>query len=229
MSINVFDVTPEFIKEVITHFEPWYKDVDKGHGLKHVSEVMYLALDINKKLQLTARNDIIVIAAIAHDMFSFTDRELHHEKAAEYILTTEDTFITNYPYEDRLIISAAIREHRGSYKGKYTTIVSDIISAADRGKPNVKDIIKRIHNCSKDLRLQKGFKADFILDKNSTEEMFLERTLSHLQKKFGKNGYARYNYVYKLMFGYELENMQNIIETFGIKDINNMVSDIRCC
>lgn len=212
-----------FIRRVIEHFKPYYTGVDKAHGLSHVVKVMFLALKINKALNISRREDLIIIAAIAHDMFSYTHRETHHLEASRYISTTEDILISRLPTTDIIMISQAVAQHRASYDGPYYGWLSELISAADRGVPNLSSITRRVYSCAKDTSLI--FKTDnMVLTTESHEELYLERTLLHLKAKYGKNGYARYNNIYKRMFKNDLEKMQDYIVKLSIDDINVICS-----
>lgn len=205
-------------------FKPYYNDVDEGHNMKHVVNVMETALEINNVLNLTNRTDLIMIATIAHDMFSYTHRDKHHEKAYEFIMDIKYGMFKDISDDDRYIIARAVLEHRGSYKGEFYSSISELISAADRGAPNLNKIIKRIHVCSLDTTLV--FNTDDMqLTSESPEEDFLLRTYTHLLAKYSRNGYARYNDVYKKYYNTALEEMWIKIDTITLKDIKQIVSN----
>lgn len=212
---------------VIEHFKPFYENVDKSHGLEHVNEVTDLALEvcdkINEKYSYPISAYDVIVAGIAHDIFSYTDRDEHHTKAMEYIL--QDTgeiynYVTNQQH-----IACAVGEHRASYKGEYTSILSEIISAADRGRPNLHDIIKRVYECACDSTLV--FNLDKDIDTSiSIKDLKLKynqlikdgfssetaKTYVHLEEKYSRNGYARYNETYLLVFNNELQAMWKEID-----------------
>ena len=217
-------------KEVIKHFEHFYKDVDQAHGLSHVLAVTNLALDFNSKLGLDISEYDIIVAGISHDIFSFTHRNEHHTKARDYIL--QDTGAIYEYVDNKEHIAYAVGEHRGSYKGEYTSLLSELISAADRGLPTLSSIIKRIYQCAIDpnliFRVDKIGIPDMSLTNNKTlvdmvnrirsnnVDETLIKTYIHLYEKYSIGGYARYNDVYKKVYSQQLCDMWNEIERIGV-------------
>lgn len=220
----------EYKQLVINHFQKFYENVDLAHGLSHVKAVTNLALDINKRCNLNLSEHDIVVAGISHDIFSYTYRDEHHTKAKEYILQDSGDiykYVTN-----KKLIACAVGEHRGSYKGEFSSLLSEVISAADRGLPNLNSIIKRIHQCACDPSLI------FTIDKTGIPAMLLPnditlvdmhnkliedrfskefaKTYVHLYEKYSISGYGRYNQVYKQAFSDELCNMWIEIEKIAM-------------
>lgn len=206
-------------KEVVEWFRPYYADADEAHGLPHVVEVMELALKMNEKLSLYQDPKQIIVAAIAHDMYSFYHRNDHEVKASTFILEHRNEGLLNrFSKRSIQMISQAVLEHRASYKGEYSSVLSYLISAADIGKPDLRKIIKRIHTCSLDTRLI--FNTDDMqLTPDSTKEDFILRTYTHLKAKYAKDGYARYNLVYIRYFAEELNAMWDEIDRITLENI----------
>ncbi len=220
----------EYKKLVIEHFKEFYKDVDEAHGLTHVTAVTNLALDFNSKLKLGLSEYDIVVAGISHDIFSYTHRDEHHTKAKDYIL--QDTGEIYAMVDNKTQIAYAVGEHRGSFKGEYTSKLSELISAADRGLPNLTGIIKRIYQCAvnpnlvfsvdqfgiPDITLSNRITLLETHDKLLSEgvDPVLVKTFVHLYEKYSINGYGRYNSVYKNVYKEELCNMWEEIEKISV-------------
>jgi len=218
-----------FKQMVIEHFKPFYEKVDVAHGLDHVIEVMNTALAINHKLRLGISKHDIIVASIAHDIFSYTDRNEHHKKAQEYILSDVSTI---YDYvSDRESIAYAVGQHRASYKGEYNNKLSELISAADRGAPNIEKIIKRIYQCAIDPNLVfsidvKGI-PELVLPTgeslSDTYQLLIDtsftiaeaKTFVHLYEKYSVSGYARYNTVYNKYYNNEMLDFFITIENIA--------------
>jgi len=216
-----------YIKSVEEHFYSFYKDVDAAHGLPHVRAVKKLALEMNSNLDLGLPFEEIVIASIGHDIFSFKHRTSHHTAAGDYIEIDESPIYDNI--DDRTNIVNAIKEHRGSYTGSYSSPLSELISSADRGAPNLRNIIKRIHQCSNDPRLtmrnilaEAGTNimfsdkaGDNLKDKSDalriTHGEIVYKTFIHLVEKYSIYGYARHPKIYTEYFKDELCDMYDEI------------------
>lgn len=225
----------KFIDEVKEHFSKFYENVDVAHGIPHVKEVMRLALSMNDLLDLKLPFKEIVIASISHDIFSFSKRDTHHIDAGDYIQTDVSTIYDDI--EDRTNIVNAVKEHRGSYTGEYSSLLSELISSADRGTPRLRNIIKRIHQCSNDPRLTmrnnlatngvnivfSDKPGDNLKDKSDalriTYGEIVYKTFIHLVEKYSIYGYARYPNIYRTYFKDELcdmyDEINHIIKTPG--------------
>lgn len=235
---NLKEVDIAFANEIYDLYKKYYKDVPSHHGFDHVLEVTNTAIGMFYKLntEVTYRTDIraeLILAGIGHDVMSFKNRKLHHVMGKQFLIKNKQisnvAFIKCARLYGRSIniynAACAICEHRASYAGEYTSIVSEIISAADRGEPNIIDIVSRINECSLDPKafINLTIKSDiFINSLNisldeyiSSLDILLEhekRTLHHLYDKYSKNGYARYNDVYKKYYGKQLNEMYDKIE-----------------
>lgn len=231
----------DYKRKVIKHFQKFYDGVDEGHGVNHVIQVTNLALSINKDQKIGISEYDIVVAGIAHDIFSYTDRDEHHTKAMEYIMSdTGDiyNYITNQKQ-----ISYAVGEHRASFKGEYNSMLSELISAADRGLPNLSSVIKRIYKCALDPSLifaieKTGIPNMVLSNGNTLKEMHeklvkehsveFAKTYVHLCEKFSIHGYARYNDIYKKAFKEELCDMWDEIESI-VKSPDKLYTYLKGC
>lgn len=185
-------------KRLFNYFAPYYASNNKGHQINHAIEVCSLAYRIAGSVypgKLDGR--ILSVAAFAHDMYS-DKRDTHHLTGAEHILSSEfrkHGFLKSD--EEYELAAAAVREHRASFKGEsYTSQYSEVISAADRGSPDLDRILKRVYSCNMGGALEDN----------------LASSLKHLHEKFGRDGYMRTTDAYKEYFKDEIEKFYVDIE-----------------
>lgn len=177
---------------------PFYAKNDKAHQIDHADEVCELALEIANRIKYPHLN-LVRLAAYLHDIKLYKGRKEHHTLSAIHVMSgSMDNVFGTTSINDRLKVSAACAEHRASYKGEFTSLLSEIISSADRGKP-------------------KGFEYMWNRVMNSKETLESDdpeaAAIQHLKDKFGRNGYARYPNLYKLYFAKELEEQFNMIDS----------------
>jgi exopolyphosphatase/pppGpp-phosphohydrolase len=200
-----------FIKEALSFY--YELNDSESHGYKHLDDVYDLAIKMKNKLNLDVPDDILMIAVYTHDMFSSINRDLHHELGYKYILDANVYFLNDISYNDRVAIALAVREHRASYKGTYSTILSELLSAADRGIPDIKNTVIRSYKFSKEN------------NPNTSELGLYSLVQLHMKDKFSNSGYARYNSVYIKYFENELTELKNFFDTVSIKDIAKIIEE----
>lgn len=137
-----------FIKEALSFY--YELNDSESHGYKHLDDVYELAMKIKNKLSLDIPDNLILITAYTHDMFSSINRDLHHVLGYKYILDTNVYFLNDLSISDRYLIAHAVKEHRASYKGVYTSVLSELISAADRGIPDIINTVYRSYKFAKE-------------------------------------------------------------------------------
>lgn len=199
----------------------YYEKNDKQHQYGHIESVCELALKINIELNLKLSDYLLTVAAYCHDMFSTVDRKNHATLAGDWVRNTDIHFLNVMTAEERNLVASAIDEHRGSYKGKYSSIYSEVLSAADRGAPKVYDIFMRTYRLTLEER-----------DYNATSKIehanfALQESVDMMKKKYSLTGYARYNDVYKKVFKDELLDMQTYFSYMTVKQAALLVSKRR--
>ena len=200
-----------FIKEALSFY--YELNDSESHGYQHLDEVYDLAMKMKEKLNIDIPDKIIAITAYTHDMFSSINRDLHHELGYKYVLDTSVFFLNELDSNDRYLIACAVREHRASYKGTYTSILSELISAADRGIPDIKKTVIR------------SYKYTIETNPNADESTLYSLVRKHMIEKFSTNGYARYNDLYNRYFETELKDMKTFFDNVSVKDIENIVKE----
>lgn len=180
---------------VLRNIIPHYKKLDAAHNKKHIRYVIRRSLAIAKEYNADA-NMAYCIAAF-HDIGMLEGREQHETRGAEKIDT--DKVITRLFDSTQIeLIKAAIREHRASYAGTYTSIYSRIISQADRSF----DIF---------LMTERSIKYGERYFSDYSYEQHYERTYKYLKKKYGREGYAHMVLEY-LPDEKKIGNIQNILD-----------------
>ncbi|AXH70785.1 HD domain protein [Vibrio phage BONAISHI] len=186
-----------------TENKRFYDQCDAGHQLSHVALVAAEADRINKELGSPYSTELVVAAAMWHDIFSTKEhRDVHEQKAADYVLEHQQdhVILTSFTKEEIILISNAIRQHRASYKGEYSSKLSEIIAAADRGNPDLDKMLRRVIKIKMDV-----YSMDY--------DTAYSEGIIHLKEKFGKNGYAKYPKLYQDMYSSEIQDLQNKLES----------------
>lgn len=187
-------------------YEPFYKTNDKGHSIKHADDVFNVAIELNKKLGHPYSEDIIAISSYIHDIFA-NSRKNHHQLAFDYVMGRRDKLLERLTQPILEEIAYAVLQHRASYKGEMYGLLSEIISSADRGKPDFKKSIVR--------------SMDFTTNKYPNEDLEELVIISkfHLKDKYGSKGYANYPKLYSDFFNDEIESFKNKIDNITNDDI----------
>lgn len=175
-----------------------YYGSNVAHGIVHVETVMKRALLLNEKYNLKIDETEIVMSALLHDIFSSKDRDNHHELAAKWVESSMMPSLGDKHSKAR--IANAIREHRASYKGKYSSPLSELLASADRDLPVLEDILLRMYHHRLDL------------DPKATKNEIIPDMIKHLGEKYSRDGYITYPDLYKLDNEVKLETLYNTID-----------------
>jgi len=207
------------LKEEVSSY---YENNDLGHKLSHVNNVLTLAFNIKDILKLnhvSLRDDLIIMACYYHDMYSSSDRENHAKEASEYVMVYSrdiDSVCNELSEEDRLYVAHAVLEHRASYKGKYSSPLSELLSAADRGLPNAVDILERVLKCTED--------KNCIVKVEVEDADPIDKAVFHLRDKFSSTGYARYNKMYQQAYPIGLYTLQRCFDNITKEHVKRVLS-----
>ena len=195
----------EYGKELNTFYKK-----DSSHGWNHIEDVARNVLEINRKMTLGLNEEHLVLAALFHDIYSDIDRENHHTLAADWFAK----FMikqNKYNATDIMEMSLAIKEHRASYKGEYSNLLSEVLAAADRGAPNLNSSIIR----SSKYYLER--------EPNSDLKTIAENVHKHMLEKFSRTGYMKYNTIYSSFYKKEIHNMYAAIDNLNIDKVLNIL------
>jgi hypothetical protein len=131
-------------------------------------------------------------------MFNRQNREKHHILAYEYVLQADDIFLKELSQEELSMVAYAVLEHRGSFKGEFYSPLSEIISSADRGKPDIEFIIKRSMKYNRQN---------------------VKNVYKHIKTKYATDGYAKYPDLYQEIFKDELKTFKKLVDDLTIEKI----------
>lgn len=151
---------------------PQYKAFDQAHNMDHINYVMKRSLKLADLYD--ANSDMCYVIAAYHDLGMKQGRERHEQFGGD--IAQNDAYLKCFFSEKQLdLICAAIREHRSSYKGEYSSIYSMIISQADRSF-NITLMIVR--------SLLFGLKN---YPEYNYDQQYI-RTYTYLTEKYGRDG-----------------------------------------
>lgn len=168
-------INPEILSWIEESVIPRYDAFDKGHQRDHARYVIDTALSLSRHYDVDV--NLIAVAAACHDLGLSVDRKTHHLESGKIIRNMPEL---KWWFSDEQIetIAQAAEDHRASSKEAPRTIYGKIIAEADRQIiPEV--VIRRT--------VQFGFKHYPELD----IEGHWERTVEHLEEKYGDNGYLK--------------------------------------
>lgn len=154
---------------------------DLAHNLGHVFSVCKLGEEICDTLKLSKDERMKVrLGCLFHDLGCRYNRDDHHLIAYGLCYTMlEEFWPERFTPDEIKDIAVAVLEHRSSSKGKPSSLISEVVSIADSGKPDIDTYIKR----SLQFRISRG-------DLDGREPVLLfNEVWEHLIDKFGRNGY----------------------------------------
>ena len=152
---------------------PKYDSFDKAHQRDHVMMVIRQSMELAERTGVNV--DMAYAVAAYHDTGLCEGREHHHEVSAK-IIRADHTLRQWFTEEQIDIMADAAEDHRASSDHEPRSIYGRIVAEADRFI-DADTVIRRT--------IQYGIDHYPTL---SPEEHF-RRMVSHLQEKYGRNGY----------------------------------------
>lgn len=212
-------------KEVLSQFanmrdwlKPIYEHNDIAHQIDHIDTVVNNVIDICQRIPVEpAEMTCAIIAAYYHDICCQDSREFHHSLAAITVhrewfhlvallpKRLHASYLHNYDY-CKLIANACF-EHRASFKGLYTSVVSEIVACADRGRPVTDATLYR--------RSYLYGRCNAALNHDDACKYAIE----HIRDKYGNKGYVKYPELYMTLYADELAEQRAWVERATMKDI----------
>lgn len=201
-------------------------DVENGvlfsHGTKHIDDVFRLAIPLlqenNFMFDTVIDVKTLFFSIILHDCTRDIDKE-EHEISAEifiaFLIIESEIFkkLLEYNKIDLDNMFLAIREHRASYKGEFSSPISELLSSADRGNPeSLDDRITRSYNYAKEH------------GKNDHDAWI--HAIDHMKEKFGRNGYQKLPKMYIEFFKDKIEKLWDDIDKLDY-DYNHPCNKMR--
>ena len=163
-------------KYVDENIIPQYDGFDKAHQNDHVNMVIEQSLKIASVMPEIDINMVYVIAAF-HDLGLINGRENHHIDSRK-ILEADEFIKRCFTPQQIKLMGEAVEDHRASKNEKPRNQYGFIVAEADRFIDS-ETIIRRT--------IQYGLKNYPELDRQG----HLQRTIQHLNEKYGPNGYLK--------------------------------------
>lgn len=164
------------LKEYIeSEIIPRYDNFDGAHRRDHVRSVIGQSQELSRYYDVNP--EILYAAAAYHDLGLCEGREKHHLVSGR-ILREDKTLLNWFSVEEIEVIAEAAEDHRASNETPPRSIYGKIIAESDR-LIDPETVIRRT--------VQYGF-AHY---PQMNREQMWERTLTHLQKKYGYGGYLK--------------------------------------
>lgn len=165
----------DLVKYIEENIYPLYERNDWAHQLWHIKGVVERSLKLAKDYPVNL--DMVYVIASFHDLGCFVSRDNHEEVSSH--LMEQDTFVQKYFTKEEIrIMKEAIIDHRGSLEYVPRSIYGKIISSGDRFV-TIEGIMRSVHSYSLE------FYSDL------TWKEMVERCYQYIEKKYGKDGYAK--------------------------------------
>lgn len=214
LKMNVPQVNAEIVAYIASQIIPKYANFDKGHNIDHAHAVISNSLEIAKDYEVNG-NMVYCIAAY-HDLGLQFDRKEHHIHSG-VILLADDKLKLWFTSDELELMKEAVEDHRASNKHEPRSIYGKIVAEADR-MIDYETILRRT--------------VQFSLSHHPElcEDGHFDRTIQHITKKYGENGYlklwieTRRNQEGLLQVRRRLENLDDFKSDFKrVYDIENGV------
>lgn len=209
----------ELQNKVLMVVEPWYEHTDEAHRMDHIRSVVSNVITIGTARGMPYRTiELGIIAAGYHDIFSSKEhRKVHHEMAHNWCIVNANILMGLYGVtrDEVSEIAHATLQHRGSFKGEYLGLVSELVAAADRGIPSPSSVDHYVTRSYLYGRTNLG------LDRPNA----VVHAVEHVKDKFGDKGYARVPGWYREMYSVELEAVQRRVAEFTPEHISQETQD----
>lgn len=181
---------------------------DPAHNVDHVYSVCEYSVELTQRIPHEDRV-IILLGCLMHDLGCRYDRSSHHLISYGLVFKFLDKYPNLLNDEDRMHVAKSCLEHRASWSGNRSSIYSDHVAVADRGRLDLNEFI---HRC-KVYRQSKG-----VIDK----EALLNEIFEHIREKCGTDGYMWKTYP---KLGWEL-NSELISGIMCVVDDKHLLGDL---
>ncbi len=172
---------------------------DRAHRIEHITDVAVNSVRIAEALNLD--KELMVVAALCHDMCCHIDRATHHSLGSDWVsenLGKYHSMEGSYYNEEQVkLVAEMVYHHRASSKTVvYPNLHCEAFAAADRGILEIVAMIKRVS----------------ITDP--------AEIIHHLVDKFHpETGYAKLNSVHQKIFAKENEEFGTAIKELTIEKV----------
>lgn len=154
---------------------PRYDAFDEAHQQPHIRSDIRRALEMAERYQ--ANKNILYCAAAYHDIGCCESRELHHIVSGRIVREDKNLLRFFSPLQIETIAQAA-EDHRASARQTPRSLYGIILAEADR-------------DLSPELVVRRTVQYGLAQHPEATKEQIFQRTLQHLQEKYGPSGYLK--------------------------------------
>jgi len=201
--------------DMINEIEGHLIDNKDGHGQEHASDVFNNMLEYYGSKNIPFKPGLLMLAALAHDMYVDVDRVNHHILAAEYLEDNRSVILeTGFSNEEIDDLVEAVKHHRASNDEELNknNILLSAIRIADKGKPDLENVIKRSIK----------YYTNNIGDNDVATNVY-----KHIKEKFSRTGYGMQDEEYRKYYNEELEIFWNKIDELTKEDVEKIVTELK--
>lgn len=168
------------LKEFVYNYvKPYYDLNEAGHNMPHIDYVVNRSLKFaDQAAEKNLNLNMVYTIAMFHDTGHHIDRKTHEKISAEILQNC--TGLKAF-FDDNQIktMVEAVEDHRASMNGEPRSIYGKIVSTADRNNTVEQCLFRSYHHTKK-------------ANPGLLENDIFELAYTHLNKKFGYNGYAKF-------------------------------------
>lgn len=169
------EVDASLRKYIETDIIPRHDHFDAAHQREHILTVIANSMDLSQHYDVDST--MVYVAAAYHDTGVVEGREHHHLVSGKII--RGDAMLKRWLTEAQIeTIAEAAEDHRASSGKEPRSIYGKIVAEADRDIASEKIILRTIQYGQKQFP-------------NLGKEAVWERTVAHLQEKYGRRGYMK--------------------------------------
>ena len=172
---------------VYNYVKPYYDKTEAGHNMPHIEYVVARSIKFadqvfeNSNGNEKVNYNMVYTIAMFHDTGHHIDRKTHEKLSAQILLNCQE--LKNFFNDDQIkTMAEAVEDHRASMSGEPRSIYGKIVSTADRNNSVEQCLFRSYHHTKK-------------ANPTFTEDEILENAYTHLNRKFGYNGYAKFYFV----------------------------------
>lgn len=154
---------------------PRYERFDAAHNVDHVRAVIAQSMTLSEHYDVD--EDMVYAIAAYHDTGLCEGREHHHEVSRRIVLA-DDNLRRWFTAGQIAVMGEAVEDHRASSDHEPRSIYGRIVAEADR-------------QIDAEVTLRRTVQYTLAHYPEMTRDENFERCMSHLSKKYGRNGYLR--------------------------------------
>lgn len=213
---HYYEVLLDLPVHLLVESYPYIRMSDSAHNEEHIRAVVIEANRLCPANWGGYMRRQVTVAALTHDLGCAVrgGRDNHEVYSAQIARGLLDGY---YGFDVEEIIEA-ILQHRGSYTGVRTGVVSNIVAAADRGRPSASVLFLRAYLYTKEIN-------------DVDHDTAIKHAIDYNIAKFGYEGYARMRDNALIMRYYPVEaiNIEKTFEDATFKQVAQILEKFARC